>query len=321
MTYPIHPLAELFPSIDGAEFYALVASIKAGGLRDAITIHEGAVIDGRNRQRACEAAGVDARYEPLPSDADPLQFVLDRNLLRRHLTESQRASVAAKIENRQHGGDRKTDQDANLHLGSVTRASVAAMLNVSERTIASAAVVLDRGTPELLRAVEQGAVAVSAAAEVAELDEDEQRKVVALGSKEIKARAKELRGKKAKKRKPRWAPPKSTPEQRDELDLQGLQALWEMASDNARAAFLKSVRPPLRAGRAKSMSAPEPAPSRREAICASVKEAILSLYGLPPAHEIAGWFAGSDAASIISERIRPTASWLAEFNDVWKDEK
>jgi hypothetical protein len=307
MTYPIHPLAELFPSIDGAEFYALVASIKAGGLRDAITIHEGAVIDGRNRQRACEAAGVDARYEPLPSDADPLQFVLDRNLRRRHLTESQRASVAAKIENMKHGGDRKTDQDANLHLGSVTRASVAAMLNVSERTIASAAVVLDRGTPELRRAVEQGAVAVSAAAEVAKLDEDEQRKVVALGSKEMKARAKELRGKKAKKRKPRWAPPKSTPEQRDEFDLQGLEALWENASDNARARFLRMARVQPARGPA--------------AICDRVREAIFILYGLPPPHEVAGWFAGTDTVSIISEHLRPAAAWLAEFSDAWKGDR
>jgi hypothetical protein len=310
MTYPIHPLAELFPSIDGAEFYALVASIKAGGLRDAITIHEGAVIDGRNRQRACEAAGVDARYEPLPSDADPLQFVLDRNLLRRHLTESQRASVAAKIENMRHGGDRKTDQDANLHLGSITRASAAAMLNVSERTIASAAVVLDRGTPELRRAVEQGAVTVSAAAEVAKLDEDEQRKVVALGSKEIKARAKELRGKKTKKRKkrkPRWEPPKSTAEERDESDLRGLQAFWEMAGDNARAAFLESVRSEPARGSA--------------AICDRVREAIRVLSGLPPAHEVVGFFANTDSASLISETIGPAAAWLAEFNDAWRDEE
>jgi hypothetical protein len=307
MTYPIHPLAELFPPVAGAEFHALVASIKAGGLRDAITIHEGAVIDGRNRQRACEAAGVDARYEPLPSDADPLQFVLDRNLLRRHLTESQRASVAAKIENMKHGGDRKTDQDANLRLDSVTRASAAAMLNVSERSVASAAVVLDRGTRELQRAVDQGAVAVSAAAEVAELDEDEQRKVVALGSKEMKARAKELRGKKAKKRKPRWVPPKTTPEQRDERDLQGLQAFWEMAGENARAAFLKSVRS-------------EPARGA-EAICGRVYEAIVNLSGLPPAHEVVGWFAGTDSAIIISEHFRPAAAWVAEFSDAWKDDQ
>lgn len=84
MSIPFHPLAELFPPIEGDEFDDLVASIKANGLREAIVVHDGMVIDGRNRQRPCKAAGVDCIYEPLPSDADPLQFVLDKNLKRRH---------------------------------------------------------------------------------------------------------------------------------------------------------------------------------------------------------------------------------------------
>src|SRR5262245_33557210 len=116
MSFPFHPLAALFPPIEGEEFDGLVASIRANGLREAIVVHDGMVIDGRNRQRACEAAGVDCIYEPLPTDADPLQFVLDKNLKRRHLTESQRAMVAAKIANLEHGGDRRSVQDANLHL-------------------------------------------------------------------------------------------------------------------------------------------------------------------------------------------------------------
>jgi hypothetical protein len=43
--------------------------------------------------------------------------------------------------------------------------------------------------------------------------------------------------------------------------------------------------------------------------------------GLPPAHEVAGYFAGTDAAIIISERLRPDAAWLADFSDAWKDEQ
>jgi hypothetical protein len=45
--------------------------------------------------------------------------------------------------------------------------------------------------------------------------------------------------KKKKSRKPRFVAPKTTPEQRDEFDFQGLAALWENASDNARFRFLK----------------------------------------------------------------------------------
>jgi hypothetical protein len=53
-------------------------------------------------------------------------------------------------------------------------------LNVSSRSVASATKVRDGGVIELQRAVERGDVAVSGAAEVAELDDDEQRKVIAL---------------------------------------------------------------------------------------------------------------------------------------------
>lgn len=91
---------------------------------------------------------------------------------------------------------------------------------------------------------------------------------------------------------------------------------------------LKAGREPTKAGvrrtvleAARPQSAARPAPSRgRDAICERVLEAIVILSGLPPAHEVASYFAGTDTAIIISERIRPAASWLADFNDAWKDD-
>ena len=62
---PVHPLGELFPLIEGDEFKELVASIKAHGLRDPITVQDGMVLDGRNRQRACQAAGVRLRLSAI----------------------------------------------------------------------------------------------------------------------------------------------------------------------------------------------------------------------------------------------------------------
>jgi len=52
-------------------------------------------------------------------------------------------------------------KDANLQ---VSRPEAAVMLNVSERSIASAAIVCDEATPELQAAVEQGKITVSVAA-------------------------------------------------------------------------------------------------------------------------------------------------------------
>ena len=56
-----HPLADLLPLIHGVEFDALVEDIREHGLRVPITIFDGKVLDGRNRVRACDAAGVEPR--------------------------------------------------------------------------------------------------------------------------------------------------------------------------------------------------------------------------------------------------------------------
>jgi ParB-like chromosome segregation protein Spo0J len=53
--FPIHPLAETFPLMEGTEFDALVTDIKDNGLINPIPVFEDMVLDGRNRLRACES--------------------------------------------------------------------------------------------------------------------------------------------------------------------------------------------------------------------------------------------------------------------------
>ena len=193
-----HPLANIFPLLDGDEFQSLADDIREHGLRESIWLYDGQILDGRNRYRACAIAGVDADFRQYNGD-DPLAFVISLNLKRRHLNESQRAMVAAKIANAEHGGDRRSDQAANLPL--VSQSGAAEMLNVSERSVRSARTVQETGTPELIDAVERGNVAVSAAADIATQSEDEQREIVARGEKEILQAAKEIRATKAEKRR------------------------------------------------------------------------------------------------------------------------
>lgn len=63
------------------------------------------------------------------------------NLRRRHLNEGQRAMVAAKLANMPP--HRPVNKSANLQTLAVSQSDAAAMLNVSERSVASA----DSGEP------------------------------------------------------------------------------------------------------------------------------------------------------------------------------
>lgn len=169
MNFEFHPIANILPLIDGQAYQDLMADVLKHGVREPVWLYEGKILDGRNRYRAATAMGVECPMREYEGD-EPVQFVVSLNLHRRHLSESQRAMVASKLEALKHGGDR--GQDANLHVA-LSRTDAAGMLNVSPRSVASATKVRDEAPPALARAVESGAVSVSLAAQVAALPEPE----------------------------------------------------------------------------------------------------------------------------------------------------
>jgi hypothetical protein len=71
---------------------------------------------------------------------DPLAFVISANLRRRHLSESQRAMVAAKLATLKRGDNQHSP------IGETSQATAAELLNVGKRSVERARKVIDHGT-------------------------------------------------------------------------------------------------------------------------------------------------------------------------------
>lgn len=211
---PYHPLAEIFPLIEGVAFRDLVEDIRVHGLREPIIILNGMILDGRNRARACEAAQVAARYVTYDG-RDPLAFVVSANLHRRHLDVSQRALIAARISEkvtpRRAGpstkvGAKVAQRDRSERYKPAplrekpSGEEAAKLMNISGASVTYARAVIERGTDKLIEAVERGNVSVHAASVVARFDPAEQVSILAAGPKAVTVLAREESAARAGKR-------------------------------------------------------------------------------------------------------------------------
>jgi hypothetical protein len=202
---PIHPYAEIFPPMTFPDFDRLCGDIQQNGLQEDIVLLEGKVLDGRSRYLACLARNVEPRFRPYAGECgSPLAFVVARNLHRRHLTESQRALVAARLkplfegEARQRklavlkqGSSFPVVMNSSQREDSEKRRSVhkaAELMRVSRCSVQAADRVHKQGVEPLVAAVEGGNVSVSAAARIAALPAEEQQAVVAAIASGLKPR-------------------------------------------------------------------------------------------------------------------------------------
>lgn len=98
--YDVHPAATAFPMMSDDEIESLAEDIKENGQTDPIVILDGEILDGRHRAKACEIAGVTPMVTKLTrvDVPSPVQYVVSKNLHRRHLSASQRAALALELE-------------------------------------------------------------------------------------------------------------------------------------------------------------------------------------------------------------------------------
>lgn len=187
----VHPLADKLPLMDAQRFEELCASVRDHGLTHPIVRMDGAILDGRNRQRACDKTGKPAHYvefKDLRLTCTPEQYIVDSAAMRRDLTADQRAMfiLAAQpflakqaADRMKAGGERgkeggrgkKKTLMAKSPEGlspaeSTTRHAIAEQAGVSEHKVRQAEAVA-KNAPELSEAVIAGELPLKDAAKAA----------------------------------------------------------------------------------------------------------------------------------------------------------
>jgi hypothetical protein len=102
--YKVHPAAALFPLLEGEDLERLIASIKENGQREPVDLQGDELVEGRNRAISVgilKARGVKielltTQWRPQPGQT-VAQYVMDKNLHRRHLTADQRAQIGTSL--------------------------------------------------------------------------------------------------------------------------------------------------------------------------------------------------------------------------------
>lgn len=167
--YEFHPYASVLPMLGIADANELAADIQAHGLREDIVLFEGKILDGRNRYKACKTVNVEPRFVDLNGDGDPIDFIVSKNIARRHLTQSQKAVVKARILELPRGnpnlGSSKTPTNPKGAFCAPleTIAEAAKKIDVSPRTLKQAKQVIREAPSETILQVERGEKSVATA--------------------------------------------------------------------------------------------------------------------------------------------------------------
>jgi len=159
----LHPICAAFPRMNDAELNELAADIQKNGLLEPITVMpdpDGRVLDGGNRQDACERAQVNPLYT-VYTGSDPVAFAIAKNERRRHLAYIERVKIADKLANlksgsNQHIGYKKEGVEYSTPSTNKAREDVANTMEVSVAAISDFRYVKNNAIPFIVDKVESG---------------------------------------------------------------------------------------------------------------------------------------------------------------------
>lgn len=183
---------------DYGDIAALAESIKSRGLLQPVGIdRESRLLFGERRIKAHQHLGRET-IEARVIDVDSMLLAEhDENELRKDFTPSERVAIGLAIERElgeRRGGDHSKRSNCDEWSGRRTDEVAAEKAGFeSKDTYRRAKTVVEKGSPELVEAMDKGEASVSAASDIATLPQEEQTEIVAKGEKEILARAKEIR--------------------------------------------------------------------------------------------------------------------------------
>jgi len=187
------------------EYAALERSLQAEGCRDALVLWRDTLIDGHNRYEICKKHGIPFRTvhnNNFASLEDVMLWMIDNHLARRSVSDFQRGVfalrkkeiVAARMAENPPAqeGDKNAPADDTSPPWN-TREDVARAARVSSNTISQIERIQKAATPQLREAVRTGTISINAAANVAQLPEEQQIAAVAGGRKELQQAARQVR--------------------------------------------------------------------------------------------------------------------------------
>lgn len=163
--YKIHPAADLFPMLGEEKLVTLKNSIIASGQHFPIITWNGHIIDGRNRLKACQMAGIKPKFKAMDfaGETAAVTYIISTNLTRRHLTTSQRAMIASELAKLERADTLKQNRDVDGSIDlSATQTDAAKALSVSPASVKRARAVA-KADPALAEKVKAGEVTLNAA--------------------------------------------------------------------------------------------------------------------------------------------------------------